>query len=64
VNQQLPRISWKLVILAPVLGLILWLTAADIYRRWKIRDGWCSRYYPDGSQEFFYGAECQKFSAH
>ncbi|MGB7444045.1 MAG: hypothetical protein WA919_23515 [Coleofasciculaceae cyanobacterium] len=60
----MPRFSWKLVILAPALGLMLWLTAGDVYRRWKIRDGWCARYYPDGSQEFFYGADCKQFSAH
>ncbi|NEP00662.1 MAG: hypothetical protein F6K58_18730 [Symploca sp. SIO2E9] len=61
-NQQLSVIPWTRIGLVLVVGMVVWSTSFRAYHRWKIRDGWCARYHPDGSEEIFYGAQCHKFN--
>ena len=55
-KEQLSVVGWKRVSIAAVAGVVL---ALAVTSAWRDRNGWCARFYPDGSREVLYGAECQ-----
>jgi hypothetical protein len=59
-RQQLSAVRWKRLSLTSVAGIILLMAAMTAYDQWRKRDGWCVRFYPDGSEKIIYGIECQR----
>ena len=57
-NKQISGVRWKRVSIATVVGVALGLAATTAYDAWRIQDGWCVQYSPDGSEKVFYGSEC------
>jgi hypothetical protein len=58
-RQQLSAVRWKRLSLTSVAGIVLLMAAMATYDQWRKRDGWCVRFYPDGSEKIVYGIECQ-----
>ena len=59
-NEQLSAVRWKRISLTAIAGIGIFLVVSTAYDSWRRRDGWCVRYFPDGSNETLYGADCQK----
>jgi hypothetical protein len=59
-KEQLSAVRWKRLSLASVAGVVLLMAAMTAYDQWRKRDGWCVRFYPDGSEKIIYGIECQR----
>ncbi|MDZ8138849.1 MAG: hypothetical protein RM049_26695 [Nostoc sp. DedQUE04] len=52
---------WKRVLLATGLGTLAIFIAVTAYREYQIRtQGWCVRFFPDGSKKVLYGDDCWK----
>jgi hypothetical protein len=58
-NQQLSVVRWKRIGIASVAGIAVVLAISTAYDTWRRRDGWCVRFYPDGSEKTIYGSDCQ-----
>ncbi len=56
-NAQL-TVRWKRVTISVGVGLTLAMAVATTVDVWRRRDGWCIRFYPNGSQKTLYGADC------
>jgi len=56
---QLSAVRWQRVGITVAAGGVLVLAATTTYNAWRKRDGWCVRFYPDGSEKVLYGAACQ-----
>jgi len=59
-KEQLSAVRWKRLSLASVAGVVLLMAATTAYDQWRKRDGWCVRFYPDGSEKIIEGIECQR----
>ncbi len=55
------NMRWKRILLATGLGTLVIFTAVTAYREYQVRtQGWCVRFYPDGSRKALYGNDCWK----
>lgn len=52
--------AWKKVLIATSLGTLLLIVGTAAYDRWRVSQGWCIKFSPDGSQKVFYGDDCGK----
>ncbi len=57
-REQLTLVRWKRLSIATAIGIVLVLAATTAVEQWKRRDGWCVRFYPDGSEKTLYGSDC------
>ncbi len=58
-NEQLGAVRWKRIGLTAVAGIAAMLVISTAYDTWRRRDGWCVRFYADGSAKTFYGSDCK-----
>lgn len=54
------RIGWKKVAIATGIGILALMIATAVYDRWRISQGWCTRFSPGGTQKVLYGDDCWK----
>jgi hypothetical protein len=59
-KEQLGAVRWKRISLTAIAVIALFLVVSTAYDSWRRRDGWCVRYFPDGTNKTLYGADCQK----
>lgn len=57
-KEQLSAVRWKRISITIAAGMVVIFTATAAYQHWRMRDGWCVRYYPNGSEKVLYGADC------
>lgn len=51
---------WQRVGLAIALGVVAMMLAGIAFDRWRVRNGWCARFFPNGEQKILYGDDCWK----
>ncbi|MBN3922058.1 hypothetical protein [Nostoc sp. NMS4] len=54
------QISWKKVAITIGVAALILMAGTIAYDHWRISQGWCARFYPDGSQKVLYGDDCWK----
>ncbi|MEH1868997.1 MAG: hypothetical protein V7K69_28940 [Nostoc sp.] len=51
---------WQRVGLAIAFGAVVVMLTGIAVDRWRVRNGWCARFLPNGQQKVFYGDDCWK----
>ncbi|MHC5615459.1 MAG: hypothetical protein ACYTXA_31955 [Nostoc sp.] len=54
------QISSKKVALTVGIGILVLAAGTLAYDHWRVSQGWCGRFYPDGSEKLMYGDDCWK----
>jgi hypothetical protein len=54
------QISWKKVVITVGIGALILMIGTTAYDRWRVSQGWCARFHPDGSRKVLYGDDCWK----
>jgi hypothetical protein len=52
------QIRWKKMLLPIALWLVVLCAVAIAYDKWRVRNGWCVRFSPDGDKQVLYGDDC------
>ncbi|MEH2002820.1 MAG: hypothetical protein V7L00_29520 [Nostoc sp.] len=59
-NKRKRNFHWQRVGLAMAFGALAVMLAGIAVDRWRVRDGWCVRFLPNGEQKVLYGDDCWK----
>ncbi len=52
------QIRWKKVAIVMGIATLILMIGTTAYARWRVSQGWCVTFYPDGSQKVMYGDDC------
>lgn len=54
------QISWRKVAITVGIGALVLMAGTIAYDHWRVSQGWCVRFYADGSRKVLYGDDCWK----
>ncbi|MBN3925624.1 hypothetical protein [Nostoc sp. NMS4] len=54
------QISWKKVAITVGFATLILMAGTIAYDNWRVSQGWCARFYPDGTKKIMYGDDCWK----
>lgn len=57
--QPIAQIRWKRTMITVGLLYVATLGTVFAYDKWRVSQGWCVRFSPDGDREILYGEQCR-----
>ena len=58
-QQTIAKIRWKRTMFTVSLLFVATLGTIFAYDKWRVSQGWCVRFSPDGNREVLYGEQCR-----
>ncbi|BBD63442.1 hypothetical protein NIES2109_62920 (plasmid) [Nostoc sp. HK-01] len=59
-EQNKRNFSLRRVAILVAIGVVAVILTGIAIDRWRVRDGWCARFYPNGDRKILYGDDCWK----